>query len=52
MPKRTTRAKSPTGIGLPKDWTLPALADRRTKPRPPRETPSQRARAARKRRGD
>jgi hypothetical protein len=47
-----TRAKSPASIGLPKDWTLPALADRRTKPRPQRETPTQRARAARKRRGD
>jgi hypothetical protein len=52
MAKRKTRAKSAASLGLPKDWTLPALADRRTKARPSRETPSQRARAARKRRGD
>ena len=30
-------------------WTLPAFADRRAKPRPAKETPAQRAKAAKKR---
>lgn len=33
----------PQDLPLPEDWTLPALADRRKKPRPARETPQQRA---------
>jgi hypothetical protein len=46
--KKKSRPKA--GIpALPKGWTIPALADRRHGPRPARETPQQRARAAAKR---
>ena len=48
--RKKARPKSAAALGLPKGWTLPALADRRRKPRPQRETPQQRARAAARRR--
>jgi hypothetical protein len=50
MKKKTRKpARRARPAGLPKDWQLPALVDRRTKPRPDRETPGQRARAAARR---
>ena len=50
MAKSKTKVKSAAALGLPKGWTLPALADRRRKPRPQSESAKARARAARKRR--
>jgi hypothetical protein len=49
--KKKKRAKPrPSTLGLPKGWTLPALADRRTKPRPDRESVREHQRAVKKRR--
>lgn len=39
-----TRRRSRPDAALPEGWTLPALVDRRTRPRPARETAAQRAR--------
>jgi len=50
MAKKAKQGTSPEKLGLPKGWTLPALAERRRKPRPERETARQRSRAAARRR--
>lgn len=54
MKRKTSRARTRTRTRkdslLPEGWTLPALVDRRHKPRPSRETPAQRARGMAQRR--